>query len=198
MLIGKLINLWRIIFLLAANLLRQMEETMKENKREGLVGGLILIGIGVIALLAQFVDFISWESFGVYFLLLLGGVFLLWGILSRQAGPIIPGGILSGIGLGTVMLVNEWIPAGMEDGGVFLVVFGLGWFLITLLTAVFTHDTQWWALIPGSIIAFVGLSILFGGVFMKTLETASTLWPVILIIAGGFILWKASRPKEKM
>ncbi len=171
---------------------------MKENKRDGLVGGLILIGIGVIALLAQFVDFISWESFGVYFLLLLGCAFLIWGIFSREVGPMIPGGILSGLGLGTVMLVNGWTPAGMDEGGVFLLVFGLGWFLITLLTAVFTNQTQWWALIPGGIIGFVGLSILFGGVFMKTLETVSMLWPVILIIAGGFILWKASRPKEKM
>jgi len=171
---------------------------MKENKRDGLVGGLILIGIGVIALLAQFVDFISWESFGVYFLLLLGCAFLIWGIFSREAGPMIPGGILSGLGLGTVMLVNGWTPAGLDEGVVFLVVFGLGWFLITLLTAVFTNQTQWWALIPGGIIGFVGLSILFGGVFMKTLETVSMLWPVILIIAGGFILWKASRPKEKM
>ncbi|MFO7683058.1 MAG: hypothetical protein R6X34_23740 [Chloroflexota bacterium] len=170
---------------------------MKENKRDGLVGGLILIGIGVIALLAQFVDFISWESFGVYFLLLLGCAFLLWGILSRQAGPMIPGGILSGIGLGTVMLVNEWAPAGMDEGGVFLVVFGLGWFLITGLTAVFTNQTQWWALIPGGIIGFVGLSILFGGVFVKTLAAVSVLWPVVLIIAGAYVLWKARGPKDK-
>lgn len=170
---------------------------MKNNKRDGLVGGLILIGIGVIALLAQFVDFISWETFGVYFLLLLGCAFLLWGIVSRQPGPMIPGGILSSLGLGTVMLVNGWTPAGMDEGGVFLVVFGLGWFLITLLTTVFTNQTQWWALIPGSIIAFVGLSILFGGIFMKTLTAVSVLWPVILIIVGVYVLWKARGQKEK-
>ena len=109
----------------------------------------------------------------------------------------IPGGILSSLGLGTVMLVNGWTPAGMDEGGVFLVVFGLGWFLITLLTAVFTKQTQWWALIPGSIIAFVGLSILFGGIFMKTLTAVSALWPVILIIVGVYVLWKARSQKEK-
>jgi hypothetical protein len=183
--------------LLAAACREQLEETMKENKRDGLVGGLILIGIGVIALLSQFVDFISWESFGVYFLLLLGGVFLLWGIVSREVGPFIPGGILSGLGLGTVMLVNNWVPAGVDDGGVFLVVFGLGWFLIVLLTAVFTNQTQWWALIPGGIIGFVGLAILFGGVFMKTLTAVSFLWPVVLIIVGVYVLWKARQPTEK-
>jgi predicted membrane protein len=80
---------------------------------------------------------------------------------------------------------------------VFLVVFGLGWFLIVLLTAVFTNQTQWWALIPGGIIGFVGLAILFGGVFMKTLTAVSFLWPVVLIIVGVYVLWKARQPTEK-
>ena len=115
---------------------------MKSKKNEGLIGGLILIGIGIIALLSQFVDFISWETFGIYIVLILGVVFYLWGIVFREVGFMIPGGILSGIGVGIVALVNDWIPAGLEDGGFFLVIFALGWFSITLMTAVFTSETQ--------------------------------------------------------
>lgn len=170
---------------------------MKNKKRDGLVGGLILIGIGVLALLAQTVDFISWEAFGIYFVLMLGLVFIVWGLLSREAGLIIPGGILSGIGAGIAVLVNGWVPAGWEDGGVFLILFGLGWLLITVLTAVFTPEPQWWALIPGGIIGFVGLAVLFGGVFMKALAAVSVLWPLALIVLGLFVLWGARRPKDK-
>ncbi|MBE2224263.1 MAG: hypothetical protein IAF02_22175 [Anaerolineae bacterium] len=170
---------------------------MKSKKSEGLVGGLILIGIGLVALLAQFVDFISWESFGIYFVLLLGVVFYIWGILGREAGLMIPGGILTGIGAGIVVLVNNLIPAGIEEGGLFLVIFGLGWASITVMTAVFTHETQWWPLIPGGIIGFVGLAVMFGGVFMNLLKTVAVFWPVILIIVGLAVIWQARKPREK-
>lgn len=170
---------------------------MKNKKQDGLVGGLILISIGVIALLGQLVDFTVWENFGVYFVLLLGLVFLAWGIFSREAGPLIPGGILSGIGLGIVLLVNNLVPAGIEEGGIFLIVFGLGWFLITILSVLLTNEPQWWALIPGSIIGFVGLAVSFGGVFMNILAAVSQFWPVVLIAVGLYVLWSARKPKEK-
>ena len=172
-------------------------ENKKSKKSEGLVGGLILIGIGMIALVSQFVDFISWESFGIYIVLLLGAVFYIWGTVSREAGLMIPGGILTGIGAGIAVLVNDWTPAGVEDGGLFLVIFGLGWASITVMTAIFTQETQWWPLIPGGIIGFVGLAVMFGGVFMNMLEAISVFWPVILIIVGLSVIWKARKGKEK-
>jgi hypothetical protein len=178
-------------------IVKQLEVVMKSKKNESLIGGVILIGIGIIALLAQFVDFISWESFGVYFVLMLGVVFYIWGIASREAGPMIPGGILSGIGLGIVAMVNNWTPANLEDGGLFMVIFGLGWVSITLMSAIFAKETQWWALIPGGIIGFVGLAVMFGGVFMEILEAVAIFWPVILIIVGLAIIWKARKTKEK-
>lgn len=170
---------------------------MKNKKSDGLIGGVILIGIGLVALLSQFVDFVSWQNVGIYLLLLLGLVFYAWGIVSREAGVMIPGGILSGIGLGVIAMMSGLLPAGVNEAGVFMVVFGFGWASITLLTAVFTDETQWWALIPGGIIAFVGLALLFGGAFMNILEGFSSLWPLILIIVGLSVIWKARKTKEK-
>lgn len=170
---------------------------MKNKKSEGLIGGVILISIGLIALLSQFFDFISWESFGIYIVLLLGLVFLAWGILKREAGLLIPGGILGSIGVGIVLLVNDMVPNGLNEGGVFLIVFSFGWAAITLLSAIFTDDTQWWALIPGSIIGFVGLAVMFEGIFMNVLEAAAYLWPIVLIIVGLAVIWKARKAKEK-
>ena len=170
---------------------------MKNKKQDGLVGGFILISIGVVALLGQVVDFAAWENVGVSFVLLLGLIFLAWGIFSRQAGPMIPGGIISGIGLGIILLANNLVPTGIEEGGIFLMAFALGWGLITLLSALLTNDPQWWPLIPGGIIGFIGLAVSFGGVFMNLLTVAAQLWPVILIVVGVYVLWSARKPKEK-
>jgi predicted membrane protein len=65
------------------------------------------------------------------------------------------------------------------------------------MSIIFTHDKHWWALIPGSIIGLVGLSVLFGGVFMNILEWFGYLWPIALIAAGLFILWRIRHPKEE-
>ena len=54
-----------------------------------------------------------------------------------------------------------------------------------------------WPLIPGGIIGFVGLAVMFGGIFMNTLEAIAVFWPIILIIVGVSVIWKARKGKEK-
>jgi hypothetical protein len=127
----------------------------------------------------------------------LGALFLLLGIVQREAGWIIPGGILSGIGLGIVLNEGPFnLFPGLEDGGVFMLSFAAGWGLITLLTAVFTKETHWWALIPGGIMALIGAAVLWGGLFANGLELLGTLWPLALIIIGLAILLNARREKN--
>lgn len=167
------------------------------EKRNGLIGGLILIIIGLFALVAQFVDLSAFGNIGLYFMAGLGAIFLLWGIVSREAGLIIPGGILSGLGWGIVLAAG---PLGdrfnASEGGLFMLAFAGGWFAITLLTAIFTEETHWWALIPGSIMALVGLAVAYEGVFMAALELLGTIWPIFLIIAGIAVLFSVRRGKD--
>ena len=168
-----------------------------KNRRKDLVGGVILLVIGVVALLNQFVEF-NWGNLGLLFLPALGGLFLVWGILTREGGLIIPGGIISGIGWGAYAIAGPFqMWQGDNEGGVFLIIFGLGFGLITLLTAVFTDETHWWALIPGGIIAFVGVAVLFGGVLLTALELVGTWWPLILIALGIYVLWQGSKNKDE-
>ncbi|MCA9917683.1 MAG: hypothetical protein KC445_07015 [Anaerolineales bacterium] len=168
---------------------------MKQKKND-LTGGLILLAIGLIALAGQFVTISLPENFGLLIVPGLGALFLVSGILSRKAGLMIPGGILSGVGWGVYAISGPFsIWQGDNEGGVFLIFLGLGFGLITVATAVFTKETHWWALIPGSIIAFVGVSILFGGAFMTVLAFVGKLWPVILILLGISILINANREK---
>ncbi len=170
-----------------------MEKQLKENQNEW-IGGVILIGLGLFFLVNQFIDF-NWDSVGIYFLPVLGAVFLLAGIFTRQAGLIIPGGIISGIGWGSVLITGPFSDTGDVEGGVFMLVFALVWALITLLTAVFTEETHWWPLIPGGIMAIIGGGILFGGVFLQGLTLLGQIWPVFLIALGIYVIFKTAKSK---
>ena len=87
-----------------------------------LVGGLLLVVFGILAFVAQFVDFSDWA--GLMVLPVIGGVFILAGIFSRNAGFIIPGGIISGVGLGAFLIDGPLSQVeGDVEGGIFLVAF---------------------------------------------------------------------------
>ncbi len=166
--------------------------------REQLTGGFILIGIGMIALISQLVDLSAWSDLGLYFLPALGLCFLVAGIFTRQAGFFVPGGILSGIGWGSFLIEGPLQNSQVDDGGVFMLVFAAGWALITLFSAVFSNKTYWWPLIPGGIMAFIGVAVLFGGVFLQLLTLVGKLWPLALIAVGLYILFKTSQHKTEM
>lgn len=163
----------------------------KNNRRRihRLMAGIILILIGLAVLLQR------WFDIGMYSALLLGGTMLVWGCISRRSGWIIPGGVLSGIGLGILAVGGPWQFPEEIQSGIFLLCFAFGWFLITLLTAVFTC-TQWWALIPGGIMALIGGSILVtnGAIHWEDLNLV---YAGLLILIGLFLLLYASRSGRK-
>ena len=72
----------------------------------------------------------------------------------------------------------------------FLLSFGGGFVLITLLSAVFTRETHWWALIPGGILSVIGLS------FLIAEAAAQFIAPVLLILVGAWILARQFMHKE--
>lgn len=165
-----------------------------ENNRDGLAGGLILVVIGLIALAGQFIDFDSFPNLEMLIVPAIGVVFLLWGIITRQAGPIIPGGIMSGIGLGIVLIASPIeIVSAANEGGIFMLSFAFGWVLITVLTAVFTRKTHFWPLIPAAIMALIGGTVLVGGIFETALSLLGKLWPLALIALGAGILLQSVR-----
>jgi len=156
----------------------------KGEVKNTLIAGLILMGIGIGLLLLQFTDL------AMYIPLLIGTIFLVAGIISRKAGLLIPGGIVSGVGIGALSIVQGWLfpTDSVESGGVFLLFFSLGWFLIPLLSRIFTNETNIWALIPGSILAAIGGLILLGQQGLRILELAGKFWPIILVVIGAAML----------
>lgn len=159
------------------------------GQKNNYIPGAILVIIGLVALFGQFL-----AQFNLSYLILpgLGLAFLVWGIAARQVGFLIPGGILSGIGLGVIMAQSV---GGLEmdsemSGAIFLLSFAAGWGLITLLSAIFTAETHWWPLIPGGIMALIGGALLVGEPAMAVLEFAGRVWPAILIIIGVYLIWR--------
>ena len=170
---------------------------MNKNRNEW-IGGILLIGIGVLFLLNQFFDLPGLENVAIFFVLGLGLFFLAWGVYSREAGLMIPGGILTGIGLGIALVAGPFeFEDGNLSGGVFMGAFALGWLLITIFTALFSDETQWWALIPAAIMAIISGALLIAGPFMVILEWLGKLWPLALIIGGIAILLGARKVSGK-
>jgi hypothetical protein len=155
-----------------------------DGNRKQVVTGLALMALGLWALVGQFVQM---PDMGMLFLPALGLIFVVWGIAVREGGLMIPGGILSGVGVGAY-LVQVLPVEGSADGGLFLLSLGLGFAAITVLTAVFTDNTHWWALWPGAILSLIGGALLLGGVALSVLAVVGTYWPVILIVIGVWVI----------
>lgn len=154
------------------------------------ITGLALIAMGLLVLAEQYVE-TAWMR--LLFLPALGLIFHLWGIAARSPGLLIPGGVLSGIGLGVIL--NDGLLKGLNSdttAGVFLLSFALGWGCITLLSTLFTNEPQWWPLIPGVIMAVIGGALLGGGVAMEVLNfigiVLGHIWPLSLVALGLYFL----------
>lgn len=150
-----------------------IEDTPRTDDR---TGGFVLVALGLLFFLAQWIDL----GFLVLPLLALG--FLAAGLLRREIGFLIPGGILGGLSLGLWLLSGPL--AGLEGEGeaaTFMLSFALGWYSIPLLSRLVGAEPQWWALIPGTIMAIIGIALLIGGHALALLGTG---WPLILVAVG--------------
>ncbi|MGE5335119.1 MAG: hypothetical protein ACM3N4_10500, partial [Nitrososphaerota archaeon] len=87
-----------------------------------IIAGVVLIAFGVLALLATFTES---SVFGLSILPSLGILFIVWGLVARLPAVMIPGGILTGLGLGTLLSQLAFGNASGEvQGGI--IVLGLG------------------------------------------------------------------------
>jgi hypothetical protein len=166
------------------------EKKIDNHHNHRIAAGVILIIFGAATLLQH------WLNLGDYIILSLGLGMLVWGSVSCRTGWIIPGGVLTGIGLGILAMEGHWFfPVG-DQNGVFLICFALGWFLIAVLTSLFTC-TQWWALVPGGIMAVVGSSILATNGAIRW-EDLNLVYAILLLFTGLFLLaYKGNSKKNK-
>lgn len=168
------------------------EKKNSNGASQKIAGGVILILAGIAFLLAR------WLDWGLYLVLFLGIAMLVWGAVSRAVGWIIPGGVLSGIGLGILALEGPFkLPALTDEsrGGVFLLCFAAGWILILIVSRLTACKTMLWPLIPGGIMALIGGLLLMGANGVKILEYSNFIWPAALILTGLYLVVRWGRAK---
>ena len=164
------------------------EKKINNRRNHRIAVGIVLILVGAATL------FQRWFDIGNFVVLLLGVGMLVWGSISHRTGWIIAGGVLTGIGLGILVMEGPWQFPAADQNGVFLICFAFGWFLIAILTALFTC-MQWWALIPGGIMGLIGGSILITNGTIRW-EDLNLVYAVILISLGLILLANRGRIKK--
>lgn len=153
-----------------------------------LAPGLVLIGLGVFFFIVQLTG-VGAEAI----VAVIGGAFLVAYAFTRQYGFLVPGGIMTGLGLG-VIWETQTAPAG---GGVVVIGLGLGFLSIYVIDLLVRGSAAlWWPIIPGGILAAIGVLIETeqGGL----LAGMQWVWPVLLIAVGAFVLLMQlrTRPEE--
>jgi len=165
-----------------------LDKKTNYRRNNRIAAGVILILFGAATLLQR------WFNIGSFIVLLLGLFMLVWGSTQRRTGWIIPGGVLTGIGLGILAMEGPWQFPSVDQNGIFLLCFAFGWLMITILTAIFTC-IQWWALIPGGIMALIGSIILVSNGAIP-LEDLNLVYAVALIAVGLILLIYRGRAKK--
>lgn len=145
--------------------------TLHRNRRSQLAAGAALVIIGLVALALQYFD----GPGRAVVLLLAGGSFIATYFYTDIYGLLIPGGILSGLGLG---ILGEWWDLSFRDPNA--VGLGIGFVAIYVIERAYRRRAHWWPLIPGIVLVGSGLGARFG-------DVGHILWrwaPAILILLG--------------
>ncbi len=147
-----------------------------------------------LAILAGLLYMITWQPLDLllYFPAVIGIVFLLFGVIYRKFGLIIPGCLLVTIAPGVYFAWTQpGEPNSLARTGIMLVTFALGWGLITVFSRVLTEQFVWWPLIPGGVLAMVGWGLYTAGNPGQAWTFIGNTGSIGLIIFGIYLLlWR--------
>jgi hypothetical protein len=146
----------------------------------GLVAGLVIAGIGLFFLAGQLEP-----DIGRFVTMFIGLALLSVFVVTREYGFLVPGSILTGIGIGIVL---DSAASGEAESGVMMLALAGGFLGIWVIGSIYRlSENHWWPLIPGGILTLIGLVQLT----RTDVAGALRLWPVVLIVLGAFLLAKA-------
>jgi hypothetical protein len=145
--------------------------------RRNYAPGFLLVGFGALLYLVQ-AAVIGGEAL----LVLIGAALLAAYALTRQYAFLVPGSIMTGLGLGVL-----WDAQTAYQGGAVLVGLGLGFGMVCIVDLVVKHTrAPWWPLIPGGILTTIGVLIETGR--EGYLADFAWLGPLALVVIGIVLL----------
>ena len=161
---------------------------MSDRPRSGVFAGVLLLGLGLLLLATQFVPQLRALDLWSLFPLVIGIAFLAGYGFARQYGFLIPGCILTGLGLG--VLVDRFVPGLGLPAEASVIGLGVGFLAIYPIDLAVRgrQPGQWWPLIPGGIILFTGLAPALWKDFWQVAPA------VVLIVIGIVVLVRAFTP----
>jgi hypothetical protein len=141
------------------------------------VAGLVIAGVGLFFLAGQLEP-----DIGRFVPLFIGLALLAVFVINREYGFLVPGSLLTGVGVGIILGAAA---SGDAESGVMMLAIAGGFLGIWVLGSIYrVPQNHWWPLIPGGILTLIGLVQLS----RTEVSGAVTLWPVILIIVGALVL----------
>lgn len=152
---------------------------MMEQRR--VLSGVILIIIGIVFLVAQ-----RYRIGGEAVVAAIGIAFLAAFAYTRNYGYLVPGGIMTGLGLGILYQAYR----GGDTGWAVVLGLGLGFvgiYVVDVLTRG-QRPGRWWPLVPGGILTAIGLLQATGQPGL--IGTIARWWPLMLIAIGLWLLFR--------
>ena len=136
----------------------------------------------------KFLETRNWRD---SFLLLMGVAFLVWAALVRSPGLLVPGGVLVGIGVGTLLRAEY-------GNGAFLLSMAGGFLLIATLSRILfgREKACCWALWPAAGLAIAGCLQFAGSDVRQSLRAVQPFWPYVLIAVALFLLFSKPAPAK--
>ena len=154
--------------------------------RDQIVFAIILIVVGVAGLAARI-----WQpsgNVGGWVVAAIGLGFLGAFFYTRRYGYLVPGGIMTGLGIGIVASQTFASTSAETEGGLVVIGLGAGFLSIWAIgSLVQVAESHWWPLIPGGILATVGTALLVGGGAIQALDY----WGFVLVGIGLIVIARA-------
>jgi hypothetical protein len=109
----------------------------------------------------------------------------------RSTALVVAISVLVGLVLAIVLVLGP--AAGATEPvvtGSVLLAFGIGWFLLALLSVRYTDQSQRWAFVPGVSMSLIGVALVVASPTPRVMNALSWLWPPALIV---LVVWIAIR-----
>lgn len=150
-----------------------------------------VVGLGLVFTGAALIAVFQFGMSGAIAPALVGAALLGAFAITRSQGYLVPGGVLTGLGIGLLVETMQ------GPGGAVPIGLGAGFVFVSLLDhlAAGGRSGRWWPLVPGLLLLTIGWAQYAQSRGMLT--SLERWWPALLIVAGLWMLYRRRRVRHR-